>query len=464
MRKKLFIATIFFLAGNILNGQSYLPVLKTNKQKLSYDIGNEYYNDRWNISPELNPDILNITIKRKTSVAFVSECDSLMFIVKPGEIINFIVLQNGTIKTNTQIKAERDKVVKKAKFTKKYKKENNGKTFVEIPEVYELFQIILALTPTGKNDNSIIQKETEYYKSVLNQFDKYKNEKIVSIIDSLIIPKLIFHCELKLDAYSFEFNDRDKIVQSNTYNITSRENTNTLKPYIQLLQDFADKTNFRKFYNENKQLYQSQISFYKDSADVGGMHNWLGENFPGTDINAFKIIFSPLVYGWQNANTISNNGYTEVFAHVNFPYYKSRSFSPASNVLIRGNAIFTEFNHYYIGTTSERFNFYSELKSALGDLSKWIDYSKTAKNYNNPGSCFDEYMNWGLVSLWFFDKANQNEAIALISENEEWMSKGRGFIRFKEFDTFLIALYKNKKPNETITDLYPRIIKWFEIN
>jgi len=260
MRMKIFTSTILFLVGNILYGQNNLPVLKTNKQKLSYYIGNEFYKEGWNISPELNPDILNITIKGKTPVAFVSECDSILFIVKPGETIDFVVLQNGTIKANIQIKAERD--IKKAKFTKEYKKTNNGRTFVEIPEVYELFQIILALTPTGKNGYSIVQKETEYYKTVINQFDKYKDEKIISIIDSLIASKLIFHCELKLDAYSFEYNNKSKIVQSKIYNITSRENTNTLKPFIHLIQDFADKTNFRKFYNENKLLYRNQINFY----------------------------------------------------------------------------------------------------------------------------------------------------------------------------------------------------------
>lgn len=157
------------------------------------------------------------------------------------------------------------------------------------------------------------------------------------------------------------------------------------------------------------------------------MHNWLGKNFPGTDVNALKIIFSPLVNGWQNANTITDKGFKEVFTHVNFPYYKSRNYSHESNLLKRGASIFTEINHYYIGSVGERYNYYDKLPSALGNLSKWIDYSKTAKNYNYPRSCFDEYMNWGLVSLWFLDKANQVEANRLIVENEDFMTNGRGF-------------------------------------
>jgi hypothetical protein len=437
-------------------------VLKTDKSKLSFRVGKKYYVDNWNISPQLNPDVLEVFISEAINVAFISEKDSLGFVIEPDSTYNFVVIMNDTILANTQIKAIKE--IPKATFSESYKKENNGKTFVEIPEVYELFQIILALTPTGKGDHYIVQKETEYYKTIINQFDKYKNEKIISIIDSLIAPNLLFHCELKLDAYSFEFNDKSKIVQSKIYNITSRKNTNTLKPYIHLIQEFADRIDFRQFYNENKLLYQNQISFYKDSVDVDGMHNWLSKNFPGTDINVMKIIFSPLVHGWQNANTITNNDFTEVFSHVNFPYYNKKKYSPESNMLLRGNAIFTELNHYYIGSAGERFNFYDKLKSALGDLSKWLDYSKTAKNYNDPGSCFDEYMNWGLLSLWYLDKANQSEANTLIVENEDNMTNKRGFLKFKEFNTYLVKLYKSKKRNETIIDLYPKIINWFNEN
>jgi hypothetical protein len=38
----------------------------------------------------------------------------------------------------------------------------------------------------------------------------------------------------------------------------------------------------------------------------------------------------------------------------------------------------------------------------------------------------------------------------------------RGFLRFREFDAFLTALYLGRGPHETIADLYPRILEWFE--
>jgi len=42
------------------------------------------------------------------------------------------------------------------------------------------------------------------------------------------------------------------------------------------------------------------------------------------------------------------------------------------------------------------------------------------------------------------------------------MTRRRGFPQFAAFDKFLIELYKNRKPNQTLADLYPQIIEWFE--
>jgi hypothetical protein len=42
------------------------------------------------------------------------------------------------------------------------------------------------------------------------------------------------------------------------------------------------------------------------------------------------------------------------------------------------------------------------------------------------------------------------------------MTKSRGFPRFAAFDAFLVDLYRSRGKGETIADLYPRIIEWFE--
>ncbi|HEX2629510.1 MAG TPA: hypothetical protein VHM26_10865, partial [Chitinophagaceae bacterium] len=45
---------------------------------------------------------------------------------------------------------------------------------VSIPEVYELSNIILALTDYGKADEWEVQKRTNYYNDVINYFEPVK--------------------------------------------------------------------------------------------------------------------------------------------------------------------------------------------------------------------------------------------------------------------------------------------------
>ena len=44
------------------------------------------------------------------------------------------------------------------------------------------------------------------------------------------------------------------------------------------------------------------------------------------------------------------------------------------------------------------------------------------------------------------------------------MIKNRGFMRFGEFNSFLMDLYKKRGSKQTLADLYPQIIEWFDIN
>jgi hypothetical protein len=44
------------------------------------------------------------------------------------------------------------------------------------------------------------------------------------------------------------------------------------------------------------------------------------------------------------------------------------------------------------------------------------------------------------------------------------MVKARDFIKFAEFNQYLIELYKNRGKGVTIAELCPQIIEWFEEN
>jgi len=41
------------------------------------------------------------------------------------------------------------------------------------------------------------------------------------------------------------------------------------------------------------------------------------------------------------------------------------------------------------------------------------------------------------------------------------MTQSRCFPRFAAFDTFLLDLYRHRAQEQTVADLYPRILDWF---
>jgi Domain of unknown function (DUF4932) len=246
------------------------------------------------------------------------------------------------------------------------------------------------------------------------------------------------------------------------------EATNTLRPYLAMLQSFADAADFRKFYRENSQTYEDQIAFYRDVANIAEMKRWLDRNFPGSsDYDTYKIIFSPLVAYNQSTTWFSSNGFKELQPHVNFPYpedvkrYGPVGLSEKSAIIFRGDIVFTEINHGYINPEADKYA--DRILKAISNRDRWVEKSK-GEGYYGGIAAFNEYMNWALVSLRFVDYAPREEQDKMIAGVDRMMTERRGFPQFKAFDTFLVDLYRNREPGQTLADLYPQIIEWFEKN
>ena len=114
-----------------------------------------------------------------------------------------------------------------------------------------------------------------------------------------------------------------------------------------------------------------------------------------------------MVYANQSAQNLEGNGFKEAQAHVNFPYFdqtRSKLFPKTYN-LTRGNIVFTELNHSFINPEADKYR--KKITEIFTDLSVWEEKGKPADfGYKSPMSCFNEYMNWGLVSLYLNDYGN----------------------------------------------------------
>lgn len=458
---KLFIAFIFLTFA--INAQEKLPVIKSNVDLISIQNGSELIKNAWRLSPEAKPDIYEADLidGKTTKVTFITDVDSISFNVEEGKKYNFII-QKGEQICYTQIVGKR--FVPAANFDAEYQKKFRGKTTIEIPEVYELVNIAIALTPTGINEKGLVVQDTEYYKAVRQWFDEYKDYKVIRDFEEQLKKNPIAYYNLKMNGYSYEFNSKNKLVKSKIYDRTgfASDKSNKLEPFISQLEVFAIASNFRKFYKKHKKFYADQIAFYHDTANIAEMKNWLDKNFPSSnDYDSYKIVFSPLVGSNQSTTWFESNGFKELQPHVNFPYRFNKELSEKSQILQRGAIVFTEINHGYINPEAEKYA--DQVIKATSNRYHWVS-SEMGDDYYPGIDAFEEYMNWALVSLRYVDYAPENEQEKLISSVDEMMTKRRGFPQFAEFDKFIVELYKNRQSNQTLADLYPQIIEWFEKN
>ena len=378
--------------------------------------------------------------------------------VELGKTYDLVILLNNKDSAFTRIVTHPEAV----SFDKDYIQKYNHQTTIEIPEVYELVNVIIALTNRGIQDSDLVIHNTDYYKSMIQWFQKFSNDKIVLTFDSCLKANFWNYFNLKMDAYSIEFN-KEKLVRSKIYDRVSWGSKNSLWPFIHDLQNFSRRTNFRTFYRTHRNFYASQISYYRDSLNLKEMQQWLNRNFPSTSYNCIKVIFSPLVGYSQSANWFENNGFKEAQAHVNFPYsdVSDKNYSSTSNQLRNESVVFTEINHAFINPEADKYSNTSNFKFAFSNLKFWeAENSPATDGYPNANSCFNEYMNWALVSLRYVDLAPKNELESLLRGLEKNQKNNRGFIKFPEFNRNLIKLYQERKKGETIADLYPAIIQW----
>ncbi|MGC3980134.1 MAG: DUF4932 domain-containing protein [Steroidobacteraceae bacterium] len=462
--KNLVKLSLFIFLASAAHAQESLPTIQSNAGYVSVQQGDKLSKNSWRLSPSLKPDVYKAMLLggKPNKVTFITDLDSISFEVEEGKHYDFII-KKGDELCFTQIVGVR--LVPDAVFDERYRKQHQDKIQVDVPEVYELVNIAIAMTPTGIADRNLVYKDSDYYQRVRAWFDSSRTHPLLAALDKELRDYPSYYFNMKMDGFAFEYDKNGRIVQSKVFDRASWGVVNTLRPFIDQLQSFSDTTNFRKFFRENRKTYQQQINFYRKVADIAEMKRWLERNFPSTHYDSYNIIFSPLVNGNQSSIHFESNGFKELQPHVNFPYLEKKAtqrsqVSEKSWNLARGNILFTELNHGYINPEAEKYG--ERVANAISHNDHWIG-KMSAQNYQGV-NIFNEYMNWALLTLRILDYVPASEQKPLIEAVENTMVNNRQFPQFVALDRFLIPLYKERRPGQTVADLYPNIIQWFEDN
>ncbi|PQJ80113.1 DUF4932 domain-containing protein [Polaribacter porphyrae] len=322
---------------------------------------------------------------------------------------------------------------------------------VQYPETYELANIILALTQYGKIDVGEVRKDFDYYNKVMKYFKPVMNH---SLLDSVNYSRKKWedYLSFRTDSYAFEFDENNQLKRK--INFYTNKGFQPFDNHLDLINDFVKKSKFRDFFKQNKAYYTAVSDKYEKTQYLNEMREFLIEEF-GEQYsidNKYNVVLSPFVY---RMNCHRNIDSLTVADFITIPdYVLSDTISiNKQNIATSIHSLFTEMDHGYVNPTTDKFK---ELVNKNFDAKLWDN--KSGYNENGGFGVFNEYMTWGIYDI-FLQKHFPNLADE-VGLYWSFQNDSRGFEYSRLFTQQLLMFYNTKKEDETIKDLYPKMLEW----
>jgi hypothetical protein len=317
---------------------------------------------------------------------------------------------------------------------------------IELSESYELGNIILALTNYGKTDPWDVQKIPPYYNEIMTYFEPVKNHPLLDSVNYSRKDWKKF-IGFRSDMFAFSFDSNGKLKRDYPFNLF--DTIKDADKYLNLINDFAAKSNYREFYNNHKDFYSKLISNYREYYFIDKSYAFLDKiaKKPNGNNKTYVIAISPLV-GGQNCHTDIDSIKTTVdFPNIGKDLILGK-FDNIEQRIIDNHTIFTEIDHGYINPISEK---YSKPIEENFDLKKWDKNS----GYNGIAS-FNEYMTWAIYDLFIQENFPKEKTDSI--SNIYWKQNAtRGFIAQNLFSKKISKFYRKSK---NIESLYDPMLKW----
>ena len=376
-------STCFGCSKQIANN---LKTVKTDTLKIDILFNGQIF--PWEISSD--DDLAFPFTGKANEIGFITPTDTLEFKLAPGNSfpIQFIINQKDTVVALVIGKSN------PAKFNEEYIQQHKGKYTVHSPKVHELINIAVALTNIGKTDSNMVYMESDYYKEVIEHFDKHKKHELIDSLNQHITEifgqsTYNYYYNIRMNACMYSFKDKN-IVNKSPYIRLSFGATNYLTDLLPLVEDFAKTSDFENFYAKNEGYYKSLINQYYDLSPIDKMWQWVEHKFP-QKYESYKIYFSPLIGGAHSTRKFSTNEFKETVMFIDAPIFLT-SYSSKEKEAILTRVVFTEIDHNYVNPTTDKF---TEISTLLQPLECW---NSGKQGYQNSYATFNEYMTWAVFT------------------------------------------------------------------
>lgn len=317
---------------------------------------------------------------------------------------------------------------------------------IELPESYELGNIILALTEYGRTDPYDVQKISPYYDEIITYFEPVKDHPLLKKVNYSRKDWKKF-LGFRTDFYAFSFDEKGLLTRDFPFNSFGPKEVDE---NLELINDFVRKSNYRAFYKNHQQFYNNLITHYKEYYYINDTYAFL-DKIAGQPKNkntkSYVIAISPLV-GGQNCHREINSSLTVDFPDIGKDLILGNLKDNIARRILDNHTVFSEIDHGYVNPISDQ---YSKEITENFNLINWDKKS----GYSGISS-FNEYMTWAVYDL-FIKENFPKEKTDSLSAIYHKVNIRRGFIAQNLFSEKLIELYKKEK---TLDKLYAPLLKW----
>jgi hypothetical protein len=325
---------------------------------------------------------------------------------------------------------------------------------IVVPEVYELTNVIIAMTSYGLGNAGLVYKSTSYYNDVLKAFSQYKSSSPMKELQLGDDDPLRRYYELRDNSYAYVF-DQGQIKLDQTYGTLRHPNTFSDKRSD--VEQFNDMSQFRAFYEQHSDYYRTFIERYRSLAEIDSLADWLEREFAPTRYDHYTVVLSPLVYGSHSTYNSTTSACREALMFVAGPDVTT---PPTTSAGVQKATIqrivFTEIDHNFVNPVTTQYS--SRVNSVFGNRSKWT--TDQSSFYNSAEAVFNEYMTWGVFLLYVESRVNSEDFQTVVQLTTQLMEGSRRFQRFGSFTQELLRLYHARTNGARARDLYPAILDW----
>src|SRR5689334_12428287 len=157
---------------------------------------------------------------------------------------------------------------------------------IVIPEVYELANVIIAMTSFGQSSPVAVNRTGDYYSRVVAAFSPFRNHVSMKDLQLDSSDPLLDYYEFRDPSNAYVFEDGE-IRRDPEMSISWSRNL--FRERRIAAEAFAAASQFRTFYANNAAFYAEQIERYRSMADVDVMADWLGREFPGVSYRHYNV-------------------------------------------------------------------------------------------------------------------------------------------------------------------------------